>query len=310
MNIFVCLPLTPHQAARLPTSASGHHIHLHAEADLAAEALSTFNHCEIAFGNPPAEWIAGNSRLRWVQLESVGFGEYTGLNWAVLGRRLQMSNLAGFFAEPVAQSILAGVLAHYRGIGELTRLQAGGIWMGDALRPRLRTLQGAHVVLFGKGDINRRVGELLAPFGCMITSFGSGWAALELHQALSQADVVVCTVPDTPATRGLFGRAMFAEVKAGSLFVNFGRGSLVDEQALADAVESGHLAGAVVDVTRQEPLPPDHRFWACRNILLTQHTGGGTGDEVDRKIDFFLANLDRYLRHAPLHGRVDFARGY
>jgi phosphoglycerate dehydrogenase-like enzyme len=92
--------------------------------------------------------------------------------------------------------------------------------------------------------------------------------------------------------------------------VNFGRGSLVDESALADALDSGAIGGAVIDVTQDEPLSPDHRFWRCRNMLLTQHTGGGSSDEVDRKIDLFIANLERFRAgEAPL-SLVDFKRGY
>ncbi|UVK46611.1 hypothetical protein BPNPMPFG_002297 [Mesorhizobium sp. AR07] len=91
---------------------------------------------------------------------------------------------------------------------------------------------------------------------------------------------------------------------------NFGRGSILDEGALADALEQGRLGGAVIDVTRDEPLPAGHRFWACPNIILTQHSGGGTTDELDRKIDVFLANLARFRAGTPLEGIVDFSRGY
>jgi phosphoglycerate dehydrogenase-like enzyme len=243
-----------------------------------------------------------------VQLESVGFGEYADLDWQELSKRLQLTNLAGFFSEPVAESILAGILSLYRGMGRLSVLQANHKWLGAALRPSLKTLRGARTVLFGKGDINRRVTELLSPFDCEIQSFGRNWERPELESALSRADVVICTVPDSASTRGLFDRNLIGSIKNGGLFVNFGRGSLVDEDALADALENHHLAGAVIDVTMDEPLPHDHRFWTSPNMLLTQHTGGGTADEINRKIDFFLANLDRLQRNDQLYGIVDFTK--
>lgn len=308
MNIFVCLPLKDNQLTRLRTSVPSHELHYFPDAETNPKARTAFKVCDIGFGNPPADWIAESTALRWVQLESVGFGEYTGLDWHLLGKRLQLSNLAGFFSDPVAESILAGVLSHYRGIGRLSVLQTQHVWVGEALRPSLKTLKGANVVLFGKGDINRRVAELLAPFDCTTNSFGRGWVAAELSDALRKADVVVCTVPDSPSTRGVFGRELIRAIKHGGVFVNFGRGSLVDEVALADAVETGRLSGAVIDVTKEEPLPQDHHFWARPNVLLTQHTGGGTGDEIDRKIDFFLANLKHYISKEPLQNIVDLRK--
>jgi phosphoglycerate dehydrogenase-like enzyme len=269
-----------------------------------------FDRCEIAFGNPPASWIAKSPRLRWVQLESVGFGEYMALDWAVLGPRVRITNLAGFFAEPVAESILAGVLALYRGIDRLAVLRERREWVGDPLRPELRTLSGATVVLFGRGEINNRVAELLAPFRCGVTAFGRDWDARALDRALAEADIVISAVPDTGRTRNVFDRARLAKLKRGALFLNFGRGSAVDDDALADCLESGAVGGAVIDVTRDEPLPSGHRFWTTRNLILTQHSGGGTADEIDRKIEVFLDNLARYRRGEPLHGMVDFSRGY
>ena len=308
MNIFVCIPLTSEQISRLHKALPGQNLYFHHAQEPDPAARHVFGGCQIVFGNPPPGWIADSPALRWVQLESVGFGEYTDLDWQKLNARVQLTNLAGFFSEPVAESILAGILSHYRGMGRLSILQASRKWLGDTLRPSLGTLSGAHIVLFGKGDINQRVAELLRPFKCTIQSFGRNWERSELQKALAKADVVICTVPDSASTRGLFDRNLIGNIKNGGLFVNFGRGSLIDEVALADALDSSHLSGAVIDVTKDSPLPPDHRFWTCPNMLLTQHTGGGTANEIDRKIDFFLANFDCQQRKEPLHSIVDFMK--
>ena len=310
MNIFVCISLTSQQRQRLSTAFPEHQLCIYQDSDESEKARYEFANCEVAFGNPSADWLAPSSNLKWIQLESVGFGEYTHLDWSTLGNRLQMTNLAGFFAQPVAESILAGVLAHYRGIVQLVHLQAEHKWAGSDLRPKLKTLQGAHVTLLGKGEINRRVEKLFVPFDCNITRFGRDWTESALDQALSVADIVICTVPETPLTRKLFNRSRLNKVKAGCLFVNSGRGSLVDEEALFDAAETGILSGAVIDVTQEEPLPSGHPFWTCSRILLTQHTGGGTADEIDRKIEVFIANFERYKNELPLHSLVDFKRGY
>ena len=302
MEIAVCATLSQEQLARLERGAGELPVTLFAE-DAACD-------CEIVFGNPEAAIVSANPKLRWMQLESVGFGEYVGLDWRRLEGRVTVTNLAGFFADPVAETALAGILALCRGIDGLVRLQSERRWVGDPLRTRLRSLKGATAVLVGHGAINRRLAELLAPFGCSFTPITRSSPASVLDEALTRADLVVCTAPDTAETRGIFDAARLARLPAAAIFCNFGRGSILDEDALADALDASRLSGAVIDVTRQEPLPPGHRFWTTPNLILTQHSGGGTADELDRKIDLFLANLARFRAGAPLEGVVDFSRGY
>lgn len=302
-EIALYIALTPGQTARLAAGLPP---------GFTLRSLAGDEPCaaEIVFGNPDPSVIAANPALRWLQLESVGFGEYAALDWSRPAGPVQVSNLAGFFADPVAESALAGILALGRGIDRLVRLQDRAEWNGDPLRTRLRLLRGARVLLFGHGAINRRLAELLVPFGCTITALARGWTPATLDAALAGADIVAATVPATPATAGIFDAARFAALPPGSIFCNFGRGSLVVEPDLDAALRSGHLGGAVIDVTRDEPLPPGHPFWTAPNLILTQHTGGGTADEIDRKIDSFLSNLARVHAGQPPAGLVNFARGY
>jgi phosphoglycerate dehydrogenase-like enzyme len=298
-RIALCLDLNPAQEARLRAGLGPARL---VRGDLSA--------CEIAFGNPEPAALAAAETLRWLQLESVGFGEYLGLDWPTLGQRLTVTNLAGMFADPAAETGLAGILALYRAINRLAVEQTRQNWIGDTVRAGMHLLTGKQVVLFGRGAINGRLAELLAPFRCTITSFGRDWTPGALDAALTQADVVVATVPDMPGTRGLFGAARFAAMKRGAIFCNLGRGSLVDESALVTALTWGGLGGAVIDVSRDEPLPKHHPFWTMPNTILTQHSGGGTADEIDRKISWFLDNLNRYRDGRPLHAVVDFSKGY
>lgn len=310
MDIFLSLEVTARQVRRLEEIAGADRLHVRGVFAGDAALDPDFGRCEVAFGNVPAGWLAQGPALRWVQLESVGFGEYRGLDWSTLGRAVTLTNIAGLFAEPVAETALAGILALYRGLDRLVRLQSAGSWEGDPMRRSLRTLAGARVVLFGRGAINRRLAELLRPFGCAVEDFGRGWAAERLDRALSAADVVVSAVPETDDTLGVFDAARLSLLKPTALFVNLGRGSVVAEAALAERLRDGRLAGAVLDVTAQEPLPPSHELWRCPNLILTQHTGGGTEDEIDRKIEIFADNLTRYRAGAPLVGVVDFEKGY
>ena len=310
MNIYLSIPLHKAQIARLQKLVEGGELYIREDYDDAAVLDPVFIDCEIVFGNVPAIWIENAPKLKWIQLESVGFGEYRHLDWSRLDQQVTVTNLAGFFADPVAQSVMAGILAHYRGIEQLVLLKQNNKWIGDPLREGLRSLTGARVVLLGYGSINRRLAELLSPYQCEITYFSSDWTTTKLDQALAEADIVVSAVPETDATLQLFNHARLSLLKQDALFVNVGRGSVVDEHALAQALQNRRIASAVIDVTVDEPLPDDHPFWTMPNTLLTQHSGGGTKDELDRKIDLFAENLARYRAQEQLLGIVDFARGY
>jgi len=301
-SISCCVVLSNDQQLRLRQEAG--------DWDVRFQDPAEASDCPVVFGNPEPAVVAANRALRWLQLESVGFGEYASLDLSRPHGMVQITNLAGFFADPVAETALAGLLALGRGIDRLAVLQQRTEWVGDPFREDLKLLKGASVLLFGYGAINRRLGELLSPFGCKIKRFASDWTIETLDTALAKADIVVATAPDTPRTRGLFDQARLARLKPGAFFCNFGRGSLVDETALAEQLQSGQLGGAVIDVTEDEPLPSNHLFWQCPNTIVTQHSAGGTSDELDRKIDVFLDNLVRYRAGDPLSGLVDFAKGY
>ena len=192
MELFVCVGANEAQQRRIREMAEGCRIHFHGEPPEGRVAREEFLRCEVAFGNPPPGWVETSTKINWIQLGSVGFDEYLSLADSVAAGRVRFSNLAGFFAEPVAESCLAGILALLRGVDRFSVLQTRQIWKGDEARRWLRTLRGAKIVLLGYGSINRRLEELLGPFGCAIQRFRSGWAEPELEEALSSADVVVC----------------------------------------------------------------------------------------------------------------------
>ncbi len=311
MEIYIALNLDDVSRGRLERLAEAGDV-MHFAGMPAADAPrdARFAQSTVAFGNPPSGWLTPSEALRFVQLESVGFDAYTDLPWDKLAARLSVCNLAGFFAEPVAESCLAGVLALYRGVDRLVELKASRTWQGNALRPTLHLLQRARVLLLGRGAINQRIEDLLAPFGCSISALTSRSEASELDARLPNTDLLIATVPDTPRTRDLLNAKRLALLPQHARIANFGRGSLIDEQALATALHEGRLAGAVIDVTRNEPLPADDPLWQCPNTLLLQHTGGGSADELDRKIDVFARNLARFRRGEPLEGVIDLQKGY
>ena len=310
MELFVCLELDGRQIRRLNGLPGIDRVHVAGDCLARDYPPDTFLRCEVVLGNPPFPWLSEADALRWIQLESTGFDEYLPLGGKPAGSSPAITNLEGFFAEPVAETCVAGILALCRGIDEVTRCKESRTWKGDALRTQLRMVDGAQVVLFGYGAINRRVQELLRPFGCTFSAFRSNWRSEQLVAALSAADMVVCACPDTARTQNVFDRRRLSVLKQSAIFVNVGRGGLVDENALADALEDGRLGGALLDVTREEPLPPSSRLWHCPNLILSQHSGGGTVDEINRKLKVFSENLHRYREGRTLKGLIDLKRGY
>jgi phosphoglycerate dehydrogenase-like enzyme len=131
-----------------------------------------------------------------------------------------------------------------------------------------------------------------------------------LRLMLPECDVLVITAALTPQTRALIGRNELASLKRGALLINVARGAIVDEQALIEALQSRHLAGAGLDVFEDEPLPPDSPLWRLPNVILTPHVGGLSDRTRRRTFERFLENLRRFLAGEPLLGVVDKEAGY
>ena len=282
--------------------------------DLTESERKALAEADVALGAFPPELLASASRLRWIQFLAVGIDAYRSGPWPTLGGRLICTNLRGVFAEPMAQSVLSGVLAFERGIGEALRLQPTRDWQKDRLHAEARVLRGAQVLLLGGGSVGNRVRELLAPFGCTFTTYartsGDIHTPAELDGALPRADIVCAALPDTPATRDLLDARRIGLLKRGAVLLNVGRGSLIDEAALAQALHAGALRGALLDVTRQEPLPPEDPLWRCPRLILTQHSAAGSHDELSVAVDFFGQNLSHYRAGGALMNVIDWQRGY
>lgn len=275
---------------------------------LSAEDKSKFLQAKVAFGNVPAAWLEEAVDLRWLQLESTGFEYY--LDCRSLSPELQITNLRGMFERPAAETAMAGLLGLFRGMNQLIPANRERNWSEIDVRVNLRLLHGSRVVILGHGSIGRRMRRLLEAYECHVQSYARTSPGAEIRDrdalatAFSAASVVVCCLPKNPGTSGLISRELLAQLPTSAVFVNIGRGAVIDESALIDMLNDGRLGGAVLDVTQQEPLPPEHPLWKCPNTILTHHTGGGYPDEYNAKARFFLANLARYKRGDVLENRI------
>jgi phosphoglycerate dehydrogenase-like enzyme len=273
---------------------------------------------DVAFGQPEPAQLLATPRLRWVHLSSAGHDPYDRDDvrraLAARGARLTKSSLV--YDEPCAEHVLAFMLAHARRLPEALGNALGPRgWPQHALRARARLCEGQSVVLVGFGSIARRLVELLAPLRMTVTGVRRrvasdepiptfAWGAPEAERALARADHVVDVLPGGRATARAFDAARIAALKPGAVFINIGRGSTVDQDALAAALAGGRLGAAYLDVTEPEPLPPDHALWSTPHCFITPHAAGGDAAESERLVAHFLDNLGRFTAGRPLLDEV------
>ncbi|GAB3956932.1 phosphoglycerate dehydrogenase [Spirosoma harenae] len=274
------------------------------------EQQAAFLSADVVMGNPPAAWFGEEvPNLKFWQLDSAGFDGYKQAKLKGL-----VANMGDYFAWPCAETMIAGILAMYRRIPELVMLQNRSEWVGAPIRDRTGLLREKRVVILGTGTIGQAVRQMLTGFNCPTKMLARTDPQAELHtveelkQELSQTDILINCLPGTAT--GFVSADVLAAMKPGSIYANVGRGSTTDEPALIQVLQSGHLGGAVLDVTAIEPLPSDNPLWTLPNVLLTQHTGGGQPNEDSGKVSHFLGNLKHFLAGEPLVNAVDLSRGY
>jgi phosphoglycerate dehydrogenase-like enzyme len=272
----------------------------------------------VAFGIPGgdtpdslAELVRRAPRLRWVHATSAGAGEM--VRRAGLGprelERVQITTSSGVHATPLAEFALLGLLAFAKELPRLTTDQRARSWPEQ--RHPVRELRGQTLFVVGVGAIGEEVARLGGAFGMRVVGFRrnpdrpSRWTD-ELHgpdrlpDLIQQADAVVVTLPLTEETAGLVDAETIARMRPGCVFVNVGRGGVVDEAALVGALRDGRLAGAALDVFATEPLPSESPLWTLPNVLVSPHGAALSARENERIVDLFVDNLRGYLDDAGM----------
>ena len=273
-------------------------------------ADNNFLKCEIVFGNIPSNWVKQSSKIKWLQLESTGFGEYSNVKKNFLDKGVIITNLKSFFACQVAQTTMAGIFSFYRGLDAFTLLKNEKKWIGDPMRAKLEILNNKNVLFFGKGSINKEISKYLKVFNCQYSFIDSNSKKNFLIKKLKKAEIVICALPGTAKTKMLFNKKMISSLSKKTILVNVGRGNLIDEKYLIKKLKNNFLKGAILDVTSEEPLRKNNPLWSCPNLILTQHTGGGYKDEMLDKINFFLDNLQKYLKKSKVLNKINPSKGY
>lgn len=263
--------------------------------------------------------VQANPRLRWVHTIPAGGGQQ------VRAARLDQDDLdrvvfttsAGVFSEPLAEFALFGVLAGAKQLPWLIDTNRRGEW-GE---PRtFGSLAGRVVAVVGLGSIGRATARKLALLGCRVIGVHRREVPAEgverivpverMSEAFAEADAIVLALPGTDATNGLVDAAAFAALRPGTTFVNVGRGTTVDEDALVAAARDGRVGFALLDVTKVEPLPAESPLWQLDNVLIAHHTAARTDDEARRIVELFADNARRLLDGEPLRNVVDTVEFY
>jgi phosphoglycerate dehydrogenase-like enzyme len=297
---------------------------------LTFEHLKTYDRADEAYRDAEVavawtmrpEQLAVATQLRWVHSPAAAVHQL--LFPEFVASPVILTNAREVHAPAVAEHVMAQLFALAKRIPDCVHWQQRRIWgqqrLWDEL-PRNRELAGATLGLVGMGAIGGQVAQRATALGMRVIAVrehpekpadgvSAVYPATEIGQLLKQSDYVVLAAPLTPATRNWINAQTLAQMKPGTCLINVGRGALLDESALAGALNSGHLGGAALDVFSEEPLPATSPLWTCRNLLITPHSAGITERLWERHYVLIAENLRRYLKGDPLLGLVDKPRGY
>ncbi len=275
---------------------------------------------EVLFGLPGdsasglAATVRNNPGLRWIQGTAAGTGEQvkaSGLTPQEL-ERVTITSASGVHVGPLAEFCLLGLLTFTKDLGRLRADQRAHRWDHHPVDE----LRGRTALILGLGAIGTEVGRLTKAFGMRtigVNRHGASDSSYidemgspeDLYELLAQADAVIITLPHTAQTTRMLDARALEQCRPDAILVNIGRGGVIDEPALIDALRDNRLRGAALDVFATEPLPPDSPLWELPNVLLSPHTAALSVHENARISGLFLENLRRYLDGDELLSRVD-----
>jgi phosphoglycerate dehydrogenase-like enzyme len=286
-----------------------------------AEALQAANNATAILGFCSAALLDAAPKLHWLQLYSAGAENCVGLPQIRNGDVL-LTNLQRVSSPTIAEHVLAMMLSLARGMPPHIAAQATGDWNPGLVPSTSRVeLSGRTLLVVGLGGIGTAVAQRADALGMRVIAVrASGRPGPDfvievakpdrLLEMAARADVVVNSVPLTPATEGVFDEAFFAAMRSSAFFINVGRGGSVVTQDLVDALQDGAIAGAGLDVTEPEPLPADHPLWRLPNVIITPHVSAQSDRIFDRVFAVVAENLRRYVEGDPMLSVVDPTAGY
>ncbi|MFH1178720.1 MAG: D-2-hydroxyacid dehydrogenase [Candidatus Bathyarchaeota archaeon] len=273
---------------------------------------------EVLFGYVPSEYQSDIKlhfpRLRWMQSASAGIGwRVKSQGWA--DTDIDFTSSSGIHSTPLAEFCLMTMLMQVKDYNHIAEEKERRHWQ----RTCTTELRGKTLAIIGLGRVGGEIARLSRCFGAQVlatkrhvegidpesVNVDKLYPHSELRQMLGEADFVVLIVPETEETRGLLGREEIASMKKGAYLINISRGTVVDEPALIEALQSGRLSGAALDVFWDEPLPKDSPFWDIPNVIVSPHSASTADTENTKLTEIFCDNYHRYIEGKPLRNLID-----
>jgi phosphoglycerate dehydrogenase-like enzyme len=321
LRIFVDFATPPDVLKMLEAGTQGHRLvfpHKPISSVLSKpERDPQFATVNIAFGQPDPQAVAEAANLKWIHVSSSGITRYDNPQFraSMAERKIAVTNSASVYDEACAVHVLSFMLAQARNLPlALKTRTANGTNEWQSLRGSSTTLRGQTVLILGFGAIGKRLVELLRPFHMKLIAYrrkvrgDEGVPVITESQMAgilaTEADHIINILPDNLESRHFFDASRLNTLKPGAVFYNIGRGTTVDQAALLDALRSGCLKAAWLDVTEPEPLPDNHPLLAEPNCFITPHVAGGHFDESGTLVRHFLKNFEHYVRGEPLCDQV------
>lgn len=291
------------------------------------QAVEAVRDAEVYFGfgfpRPLFESARQGGHLRWVHTGTAGVGG--SLYPEMVESDVVLTNSAGIHAEPIADTVLAGILHFARGLDMAAEGKAAHRWNDEAFTGAgspLVEVAGSLLGVAGYGGIGRAVARRARALGMQVLALRSGptteteqgtefvWGDAGMERLLAESRYLLISLPATPETRGFLEADRIGALRPDAVVINVGRGELVDEDALLEALRERRIRGAALDVFRKEPLPDESPLWDLPNVLITPHASGPTPHFWERQTPLILENLRRYLAGEELLNRVDKKAGY
>ena len=310
MRIVLCYPVKSKHIAQIEAAAPDAEVVATAQTGegmdrIASEILDADIFCGHAKVPMPWDEVVEQGRLQWIQSSAAGMDHC--LVPSVVESDITVTSASGVLADQVAEQTLTLLFGLLRSLPTFFRAQQAR----DYTRRPTRDLHNATIGIVGLGGNGRRLVEVLSPFRTRILATDlypvnqpadveQLWPPEKFDDMICEVDILILAAPLTDQTRGMINAESLSKMKSGGLLINVARGPLVVEDDLVAALESGHLAGAGLDVAAVEPLPTDSPLWTQPNVIITPHVGGQSTWRIDQMTDLFCENLRRYQNDEPL----------